>query len=95
MSERERALYEAAVALLPHLEASTDKRGAAWMEEVRNYTRAQRLRREADEIEARDAAIERFRKAVAALAPPDDNTGLRGDVEKAVRDALDRRDADD
>ena len=61
-------MLEAAKALLPYLEASTDKTGDAWFEKLKGLSRAGRLRKEADEIEAKDAAIKRFREAVEALA---------------------------
>jgi hypothetical protein len=65
MSERE--LLEAAVALLPHIKASTDKLTNSYVDKFLNATDAERLRQQADAIEARDAAILRFRAAVAAI----------------------------
>jgi len=65
LSENE--LYAAAKAMLPFLEVSTDE--SAYFKKVLEHkgeTQAQRLRRQADEIEAKDAAIVRFRAAVAA-----------------------------
>jgi hypothetical protein len=56
-------LLEAALVLLPFLKTSTD----AMLPEPPLETPAQRLRREADEMEAKDAAIERLRAAVAAF----------------------------
>jgi hypothetical protein len=66
--DNEHELFAAAKALLPHLHASTDKPEDCIT--TFRLSRAQRLRREADEIEAKDAAIERFRAAMAALAAP-------------------------
>ena len=66
-------LYEAALALLPYLNASTDGLELTALERLKRVaplegeTTAQRLRREADELEAKDAAIRRFRNAVAAF----------------------------
>lgn len=76
-------LLEAAKAVLPYLEASTDHRDflveidgksqdaiKALTTELRERERispAERLRKQADEIEAKDAVIKRFRAAVAAL----------------------------
>ena len=66
-------LYEAAKALLPYLEASTDGMELDAFEYLRRNSRpkgetpAQRMRREADDLEAKDSAIKRFRDAVAAL----------------------------
>jgi hypothetical protein len=77
-------LLEAAKAVLPLLKASTDHRdtllaiekGTAEenekvVEKIRAKDRmspAEKLRMEADEIEAKDAAILRFRAAVAAFS---------------------------
>ena len=58
-------LLEAAKALLPFLETSKDRLDGYW-EKLRPLSRADRLRQEADEIEAKDAAILRFRAAIAA-----------------------------
>jgi hypothetical protein len=57
-------LYEAGMGLRKFLEASTDTRDsfAGW-----RGSRAERLRNEADRIEAEDAAIIRFRKALKAI----------------------------
>ena len=89
MSEKERELLAASAALLPFLEASTDRSSGYWarVESERELSKAERLRREADEIEAKDAAIVRFRKAVAAFHPLGDNTGPWLDVQEAVRAA--------
>ena len=77
----ENELLEAAKALLPFLKASTDhfdmlaeadtNPPSEAIALIRSHQRpretpAQRLRREADELEAKDAAIQRFRTAVAA-----------------------------
>ena len=83
MTEKTTELLKAALMLLPFLKASTDdckdikkaesmppKAAAAYLMELGPWydeTPAQRLRREADEIEAKDAAIKRFRAAVAAF----------------------------
>jgi len=75
MSDTTRELYEAATALLPFLEASTDRIDLDQLIPL-GETPAQRLRRKADELEAKDAAIQRFRAAVAAFEPPDDHAGL-------------------
>ena len=91
MRDTARELYEAAKALLPFLKASTDDSELSTIDYLRKNsppaceTTAQRLRREADEIEAKDAAINRFRKAVAALEPFGDNTELYREVKRAVR----------
>jgi hypothetical protein len=63
MTEKTMELLEAALVLLPFLKTSTD----AMPPEPPLETPAQRLRREADEMEAKDAAIERLRAAVAAF----------------------------
>ena len=61
-------LIEAAKAVLPYLKASTDPSTYfATALQHKDETRPQRLRREADEIEAKDAVIGRFRAAVAAF----------------------------
>jgi hypothetical protein len=73
VSDKSRELFEAARALLPFLNASTDDRELSALDYLRKNsppaceTTAQRLRREAGEIEAKDAAINRFRAAVAAF----------------------------
>ena len=65
---KESELYEAAKAVLEYLKASTDDTTALVDLVYRHrIAPADRLRREADEIEARDAAIIRFRDAVAAF----------------------------
>jgi hypothetical protein len=68
MSGKAQELYEAATALLPFLEASTDP--SDYLNKAlqhKDETQAQRLRRQADEIEAKDAAIHRFRAAAVAF----------------------------
>jgi hypothetical protein len=76
-------LIEAARAILPFLEASTDSHNelkkadtmplmeaVAYLMKIQpqyDEAPAQQLRREAGEMEARDIAIERFRAAVAAF----------------------------
>lgn len=82
MTDRIQRLIEAAKAVLPYLKASTDrynelkavdamsrKEADAWLRkslEQPDETPAQKLRREADEMEAKDADIKRFREAIAA-----------------------------
>lgn len=56
-------LYEAGLRLRPFLKASTDE----YVFSTSNKTQAERLRAEADEIEARDAAINSFRSALDAM----------------------------
>jgi hypothetical protein len=88
MSEKTRELLAASAGLLPFLEASTDKMGEAYWANTR-LSRAERLRREADEIEARDAAIKRFRTAINAIVGLDgDSSELYLEIEDAVRDAI-------
>jgi len=65
MSDKTQELYQAAKALLPFLEASTDK-SKDCLDRFR-LSKVERLRQEADEMEAKDAAIQRFRAAVAAF----------------------------
>ena len=76
-------LLAASRALLPFLDASTDSDNAikeadtmppmeavAYLMKIRpryDETPAEKLRRQADELEAKDAAIARFRAAVAAF----------------------------
>jgi hypothetical protein len=82
MTEKTMELLEAALVLLPYLKTSTDQYNDIKKADtlppdeaialLRKGTRppetpAQRLRREADEMEAKDAAIERLRAAVAAF----------------------------
>jgi hypothetical protein len=73
MSNKTQELYAAALAVLPCLRASTDDLKLSDLEYLKKgrppagETPAQRLRREADEIEQRDAVIKRFRDAVAAF----------------------------
>jgi len=59
-------LFEAAKALLPLLSEEDELDPIAHLKRHMNETPAQRLRREADEIEARERAIERLRAAVKA-----------------------------
>lgn len=84
MTDKTAELLEAAKAVLPFLQASTDHRDylrsirtatleedkkaleKAWKQDEQSP--ADRLRKQADEIEAKDAAIKRFRDAVAALS---------------------------
>jgi hypothetical protein len=65
-------LADAARALLPYLETSSDPRDESRIIEdiKRDFARsdAEKLRQRADEIEAKEAAIWRFRKAVEALS---------------------------
>ena len=64
MTDKTDELIEAAKALLPHLESSTDKhQGFGDL----MLPRVERLRKEAADLEAKDAAIKRFRAAVAAF----------------------------
>ena len=66
MNDKAMELFAAASELLPFWEASTDKTNRPyWMDAT--LSRAERLRREADDIEARDAAILKFRAAMAAF----------------------------
>jgi len=75
VTEKTMELLEAALVLLPFLKTSTDscneiKKADATLPDdaiAPLETPAQRLRREADEMEAKDAAIERLRAAVAAF----------------------------
>jgi hypothetical protein len=82
MNDKTTELLEAAKAVLPFLEASNDKRdrilAVETSEEARRKVRedfdasmklspVERLRREVDELEAKDTAILRFRAAVAAF----------------------------
>lgn len=70
-------LYEAGLQLHPFLEASTDQldqpdfsdlaAAAEWLKQKNAMTDAERLRRRAAKIEAKDAAIHRFRKALNAI----------------------------
>lgn len=73
MDELTQELVAASLQLQPFLKASTDKRDEDTtmerLEEFLGRTPAERLRREAEEIEAKDAAVIRFRKALAAIAP--------------------------
>ena len=82
MTDKSAELLEAAKALLPYLEASTDHRnilvamseaGPDELQKLSEESRARnrispadRLRKQADELEAKDAVIKRFRAAVAA-----------------------------
>jgi DNA-binding PadR family transcriptional regulator len=82
MTDQHIQLLEAAKALLPYLEASTDHRDSliaiseSGKEDLKRLNEefkarerispADRLRQQADEIEAKDAVIKRFRAAVAA-----------------------------
>jgi hypothetical protein len=91
MTDKDRELYEAAKALLPFLKASTDDfklDPLTWLRQTKapeGETPAQRLRREAEAeaIEAKDAAIQRFRAAVAAFEPPSEHQ----DLDSAIRAA--------
>ena len=81
MTDKATELLEAAKAVLPHLKASTDRTRPDYDKmtcgEISAHLKkdietspmrlpaAERLRREADEIDARDEAIIRFRKAIA------------------------------
>ena len=83
MSDKSTELLEAAKAVLPFLAASTDNRdrlaeieamgekprseAVDWIIARQKEAPAERLRREADEMEAKDAAVKRFRAAVAAM----------------------------
>jgi len=73
VSDAARELLEAAKAVLPFLKVSTDDSELSALEYLKRTspppceTTAQRLRREASEIEAKDAVIKRFRAAVAAF----------------------------
>jgi len=83
MTDQSTELLEAAKAVLPLLKASTDQYNALKkavgmpLRDASDYLRklaekpdetpADSLRREADEMEAKDAAIKRFRAAVAAF----------------------------
>ena len=83
MTDKTTELYEAAQAILPCLKASTDHRDVLRKIRTENteeaiarmkaaqerddISPADRLRKEADEMEAKDAAILRFRAAVAAI----------------------------
>lgn len=73
MDELTQELIAASLALRPFLEASTDGREgrAYYLHADRDVdcTRAERLRRQADDIEAEDAAVIRFRNALAAISP--------------------------
>jgi hypothetical protein len=63
-------LIAAALALLPYLETSSDPLPDRSFPEIkREFERseAERLRQRADEIETKEAAIWRFRKAVKAV----------------------------
>lgn len=68
-------LYEAGLQLNPLLEASDEPRFddsdteavLAWLKRKNAMTEAERLRENAARIEARDAAIKRFRNAIAAI----------------------------
>lgn len=62
-------LADAARALLPYLKTSTDPDERSIADVQREFARseAERLRQDADKVEAKEAAIWRFRKAVEAL----------------------------
>ncbi len=59
-------LYEAARALLPFLADDDELSPIQHLKRFVSETPAQRMRREADEIDAKDRAIARLRAAVAA-----------------------------
>lgn len=77
MDELTQELVAASLQLRPFLKASTDKRyeGSALdhLQELYAGTPADRLRRDAEEMEAHDAAVIRFRNALAAVAPTPDS----------------------
>lgn len=67
-------LYEAGLQLRPFLETSNGpepfanfEEGAAWIKQRNSETEAQRLRRQAERLEAKDAAVTRFRNALNAM----------------------------
>ena len=64
-------LYDAAFAVLPYLKASTDPCGRGTIEEFvkdRELSAGDRLRREADVADRKDAAILRLREALVEFA---------------------------
>lgn len=65
--EVKREFISAAKALLLHLKTSTDEETVLFSSHLKESA-AQRLRRRADEVEAEEAAIWRFRKAAADLS---------------------------
>jgi hypothetical protein len=103
MTEKTMELLEAAVMLLPYLKASTDDLKLESLEYLRKNaahkgeTPAQRMRREADELEAKDAAILRFRAAIAAFngdtSEEIENKELYRKIREAVREVI-RRERD-
>jgi hypothetical protein len=98
MTEKTMELIEAALMLLPHLKASTDDLKLEPLDYLRKNatpkgeTPAQRMRREADELEAKDAAILRFRAAIAAFngdTPEElNNRELYRKIQEAVREVV-------
>ena len=67
MTDKEQELYEAAKAILPLLRLSYENSSYDELAERARVPRSQRLRQDADELDARDAIILRFRAAIAAI----------------------------
>jgi hypothetical protein len=105
LSDKHTELLEAAKAVLPLLKASTDKlaepertmTAAELLADIQksraemSVPRAEKLRREADEIEAKDAAILRFRSAIDAFGEPVDPDNLEAAIKAAVREEFAKR----
>jgi hypothetical protein len=70
MTDATKELYDAAFALLPFLKASTDEYGQSLDEMVAHgrLSAGDRLRKEADQADKKDAAILRFREALVKFA---------------------------
>lgn len=70
MTDKYTELLEAAKAIFPYLDLSSEETSAYWARSdwKRPLSKADRLRAEADEIEARDAKILRLRAAVASFS---------------------------
>ena len=71
MSDKAQELYNAAFAVLPYLKASTDPYVREAIEELvkdRDLSAGDRLRREAEAADRRDAAILRLREAMTEFA---------------------------
>lgn len=65
MTDKVQELYDAAFAVLPYLDASTDPFDLYAHAERGRLSAGDRLRKEAEEADKRDAAILRLREALA------------------------------
>jgi hypothetical protein len=68
MSDKAQELYDAAFAVLPYLKASTDPYNFNEMGKDHNLSAGDRLRKEAEAADRKDAAILRFREALTEFA---------------------------